>query len=384
VRACRRPATTPRTASTTPAPPTGRASSSSARAATAPRSTASRWPAARPASACGTGTPATPRATPTPSASRSWPRPAPIRRTSRAPSFGPTQAELETNARFAQFAFDLEYRLPKPPPSPRLHLRPAENRVTLLWDDSPERTVDETSPQPGGLDFEGYRVYLGSDRNDLRRVAQFDLPDSAGFNTGLAAVRLAQPEIVDGDTVRYSYTVEGLRDGFSYFAAVTSYDIGDRQVPSLESGISQNKKQLVSAVAPGAQPGRGVAVFPNPYKVEATWDQGTLVRDHYLWFANLPQRCRLSVFTLAGDLVFDTEFDGATYHGADARGLYDPRTDLDVDPPDLSGASYAWNLISREGQAVASGIYLFAVRDADTGQVQRGKFLVIKSDREGF
>jgi hypothetical protein len=298
--------------------------------------------------------------------------------------FGSTQAALEENARFAQFAFDLEYRLPKPPPSPRLHLRPAENRVTLLWDDSPERAFDETSPQPGGLDFEGYRVYLGADRNDLRRVAEFDVPDTAGFNTGLAALRLPEPEIIAGDTVRYAYTVEGLRDGFSYFAAVTSFDIGDQQVPSLESGISQNKKLLVSAVAPGGRPGRGVTVFPNPYKVEATWDQGTLVRDHYLWFANLPPRCRLAIFTLAGDLVFETEFDGAAYHGADARGLYDPRSDLDVDPPDLSGSAYAWNLISREGQAVASGVYLFAVRDADTGAVQRGKFLVIKSDREGF
>jgi hypothetical protein len=298
--------------------------------------------------------------------------------------FGATQAELAENASFAQFAFELEYRLPKPPPSPRLHLRPAENRVTLLWDDSSELAVDETSPQPGGHDFEGYRLYLGTDRDALRRVAQFDVPDTAGFNTGLDVVRLPAPEVIDGDTVRYAHTVDGLRDGFSYFAAITAFDTGDWQVPSLESGVSQNKQLLVSAVAPGERPGRGVAVFPNPYKVEAAWDQGTLVRDHYLWFANLPARCQLSIFTLAGDLVYETDFDGATYHGADARGLYDPRSDLDVDPPSLSGSAYAWNLISREGQAVASGIYLFAVRDAATGEVQRGKFLVIKSDREGL
>lgn len=298
--------------------------------------------------------------------------------------FGPTQAALAENALFAQFAFDLEYRLPKPPPSPRLHLRPAENRVTLLWDDSPERVSDETSPQPGGLDFEGYRVYLGPDRNDLPRVAEFDVPDTARFNTGFDAIRLPAPEIVEGDTVRYAYTVEGLRDGFSYFAAVTSFDIGDEQVPSLESGISQNKRLLVSAAAPGERAGRGVTVFPNPYKVEAAWDRGTLVRDHYLWFANLPRRCRLAVYTLAGDLVFETDFDGGSYRGDSARGLYDPRSDLDVAPPDLSGSAFAWDLISREGQAIATGIYLYAVKDLATGRVERGKFLVIKSDREGF
>jgi len=41
-------------------------------------------------------------------------------------------------------------------------------------------------------------------------------------------------------------------------------------------------------------------------------------------------------------------------------------------------------LISREGQAVASGLYLFSVEDKASGKVDRGKFLVVKSDREGF
>ncbi len=133
----------------------------------------------------------------------------------------------------------------------------------------------------------------------------------------------------------------------------------------------------------GARTG-GVTVFPNPYKVQSAWDANTLVRDHYLWFANLPQRCHLAIFTLAGDLVFDTDFDGSAYHGANARGLYDPQQEIDIPPPTLSGASYAWNLISREGQAVATGMYLYAVKDLANGRVQRGKFLVLKSDREGF
>jgi len=98
----------------------------------------------------------------------------------------------------------------------------------------------------------------------------------------------------------------------------------------------------------------------------------------------LPPRSHLAIFTLAGDLVYETNFDGSTYHGTNARGLYNPQTDLDVPPPDLSGSSFAWNLISKEGQAIATGIYLFAVRDLDNGKVQRGKFLVLKSDREGF
>jgi hypothetical protein len=91
----------------------------------------------------------------------------------------------------------------------------------------------------------------------------------------------------------------------------------------------------------------------------------------------------LRIYTLAGDRIFETRFDGTTYHGEGARGLYDPRQDLDIGPPSLSGASYAWNLITTQGQAIATGLYVFSVEDVDTGRVSRGKFLVVKSDREG-
>ncbi|NIR64170.1 MAG: hypothetical protein GWN00_11325, partial [Aliifodinibius sp.] len=37
-----------------------------------------------------------------------------------------------------------------------------------------------------------------------------------------------------------------------------------------------------------------------------------------------------------------------------------------------------WNLTSDVGQAIASGIYLFTVENDETGEVQTGKFVVIK------
>lgn len=294
---------------------------------------------------------------------------------------GEDEAALERHADYVQFAAGIDYRLPAPPPSPRLLVQSGANRVDLYWEDFPEGVEDVSSLIPGHKDFEGYRVYLGLDRQRPIRVAQFDLPDTTGFNTGFEAIRLENPRVVDGLTYRYHYRIGGLKDGFSYYGAVTSYDVGDAQVSSLESGIGQNKFQAIPSPAPG-ESGRGVTVFPNPYRVEARWDQGALVRDHYLWFANLPLRCLLKVFTLAGDLVFETRFDGDVYRGNGARGLYDPRQDLDTPPPFLSGASLPWNLVTRGGQAAATGLYLFSVEDLATGSVTRGRFLVIKSDRQ--
>jgi len=107
---------------------------------------------------------------------------------------------LSTNVDFAQFAADIDYRLPAPPPSPRLHVATGERRVDLYWDDSPESVSDPTSLAPGGRDFEGYRLWLGLDRQAPVRVAQFDLGttpnDTTGFNTGFGAIRETMSSMV--------------------------------------------------------------------------------------------------------------------------------------------------------------------------------------------
>ena len=292
---------------------------------------------------------------------------------------------IQQHSRVAQRAFDNNYIVPTPPPSPRMHVVARDGGLDLYWEHSPEFTIDRTSTD--SLDFEGYRVWLGEDRLHLHRIAEFDVPgDTTGFNTGFGPVTLATPKIIEGDTCQYKYSIDGLRDGFSYFVAVSSFDTGTPEIESLDSGVNQNKTLAVPAPTDAQVKAskRGVTVFPNPYRVEARWDQGQLVRDHYLWFANLPARCLLRIYTLSGDLVFETHFDGGTYHGADARGVYNPRRDLDVGPPTLSGTTYAWNLITRQGQAAATGLYLFTVEDAANGKRETGKFLIVKSDREEF
>ncbi len=294
----------------------------------------------------------------------------------------PSQAQ--EHARFGQRAFDRGYVVPVPPPSPKLKVVARDRALDLYWDHAPEAFVDSTGPHP--LDFEGYRLYVGEDRNDLHRIAQFDLAippnDTTGFNTGLAAV--VKDTTMDGVHYNYRYTIPALRNGFKYFTAVTAYDLGNSEIESLESGIAQNKTLAIPSPAPGEKAAGKVYVFPNPYRVEAAWDRGRQVRDHYLWFTNLPERCTLRIYTLSGDLVFDTPFVGSQYHGDGTRGVFDPRSDLDVEPPTLSGTTFAWNMITREGQAAATGLYLYSVEDAVSHAKTVGKFLIVKSDREGF
>jgi hypothetical protein len=289
---------------------------------------------------------------------------------------------LDKRAHTAQRAFDLHYIVPVPPPSPRFKAVARDGAIDYYWDDSPEAFLDPTSPLP--RDFEGYRLYAGHGRDTLNLLAQFDLAgapnDTTGFNTGLAGVRMAQPVVIDGVTYHYKYTLSNVRDGFKYFAAVTAYDLGTTEIESLESGRDQNEVMVVPAPRPGERAG-GVVVFPNPYRVEAAWDHGRNVREHYLWFANLPPHCNIRIYTLAGDLVLDEAFDGATYNGSNARGIYNPASDL---PGTFSGATFGWDLVTRRGQAAATGLYMWSVENHATGKTQVGKVLLVKSDREGL
>lgn len=293
---------------------------------------------------------------------------------------GGDDADFVANADYAQFAHDLDYRLPSAPPSPRVLVRPGAGYTDIWWDDSPESASDPTSPAPGGVDFEGYRLYLGLERENLTRLAQFDLRDTTGFNTGLESALAPEPLVQDGVTYRYRHRIDSLRDGFRYWGAVTSYDTGDRTVESLESGITQNKFLVISSA--NAAERKGVYVFPNPYRVEAAWDAGSTPRDKILWFGGLPDRCMIRVYTLAGDLVMTRSFNSSGYRTENVRGVWTPERNGDTGPPSLSGASFAWDLISDRGQAIASGLYLWSVEDQTGGPVQRGKLLVIKSDRE--
>ena len=70
--------------------------------------------------------------------------------------------------------------------------------------------------------------------------------------------------------------------------------------------------------------------------------------------------------TLAGDLVQDLPFDGTV--PADMQ--------FGVDPVTAGQGAVPWNLISRNGQSIVSGIYLYSV-DTELGR-QVGKFVIIR------
>lgn len=179
---------------------------------------------------------------------------------------------------------------------------------------------------------------------------------------------------------RWAYRDVGVLDGFVYYYDVVAVDsMGFPGVGGLPGTIRRRVgrraavesegvvPQVASASAAAVAAGQGVYVVPNPYRGRAAWDLAPSASDptgSHVDFFRLPAgNWTLRIFTLAGDLVKVIRPDDVLAGGRRQQ-----------DGPGDGQAS--WDLISRNGQDVASGIYLFSVET--DGPPQRGKFVLIR------
>ena len=277
------------------------------------------------------------------------------------------------------------YFLPAPPDAPHVKVIPKDKTVEIYWDKVSEASVDPISNQK---DFEGYRIYgtpagfdLTVSQNILSNLivlGDYDKPDdNIGYNTGFGHIRLPSPVQFAPDTTHYYYkfVVPQLLNGWQYGFAVTAYDSGDSRInlQSLESSKLQTLQRVVPGTPATQSADSHVGVYPNPYYTRAIWD-GATERTRKLYFYNLPAHAEVRIYTLVGDLIGQFEHDAASYNGSDIRWFQTFSDGTQI----LAGGEHAWDLITQKDQAVATGLYLYTVKNKDTGDVQRGKFLVIK------
>jgi hypothetical protein len=169
----------------------------------------------------------------------------------------------------------------------------------------------------------------------------------------------------------YEYTIENLLPTVPYYVNVTAFDFGSPQsgLSALETSRSIGAQMVYPLAGPEdvAQGNLRVYVYPNPYRLDGDYlEKGYEGRGarYYIpdrlrriHFANLPSKCYISILTLDGDLV--------------------RRWEHDRDPSDPTASHDTWDLITRNTQAVVSGIYYWVVEDSN-GETQIGKLVIIK------
>ena len=281
------------------------------------------------------------------------------------------------------------YVLPAPPPVPNMAIVVEDREVTVYWQNNAEDFVDPISREQ---DFEGYKIWGARKTMDSNEefslLGEFDKDDSTsasiGYNTGFEAVRIMDAEgnqdsvEVSGRYYHYKFVNTGVKNGWLNYYAVTAYDRGDpdSNLESLESSVYSNRKYVYPGVSAAVDSWtNNPSVYPNPFKGQAQWD-GYGSRAQMLWFQGLPQKAEIRIFTLSGDLVDIIDHDDH-YIGADIQNINDQRS------PQFAGGEHAWDLITQHDQAVASGLYLFTVKNlvdgsSSYGETREGKFLVIK------
>ena len=297
---------------------------------------------------------------------------------------------LYKNAGWAQRSYDNGYKLPAPPDIPITRAEIEEKKVTIWWSNNAEYSVD---PISGARDFEGYRVYrtnAGADltqnfnlQDALKLSGDFDSCCNAyGNNTGLRFIKYNDitPKTFPGDTNKYWYRFEFLNqlNGFQYIYSVSAYDKGDptQGVESLESSLLANVKRVVVGTPPKDNSSAEIGVYPNPYYGSAYWDGAGSQKEvlRKIYFFNLPSKCDITIWTLSGDLVQILHHDASTYNGNDIQWFKTFSDGTQI----LAGGEHAWDLISKDQQAIATGLYLFTVRDINSGEIKKGKFLIVK------
>jgi len=209
-------------------------------------------------------------------------------------------------------------------------------------------------------------------------LAEFDSTgNDYGFNSGFDYVKLDTPVKFEGDTTEYNYKfeVDNLLNGWQYLFSVTAFDKGDPEnnLSSLESSKLVNYKRILPGTLPDDNASSNIGVYPNPYYGNAIWD-GSSERLRKIYFYNLPSECEITIYTLAGDIVKKIDHDQQS-NGADIRWFETYASD---DKQKMSGGEHAWDLITDDDQAIATGLYLFTVKNKKNGNIQTGKFLVIK------
>ena len=276
------------------------------------------------------------------------------------------------------------YLLPSPPANPIVKIIPSDNSIDVYWDENSERSIDPISKIK---DFEGYNIYrniIGNDKNltngiDTKPIATWDKTgDSIGYNNGITC-RMNQPKYFDGDTTPYwnHYQLSGLLNGWKYAITVTAFDEGNPSLnlESLESSTVNNTYNVWSGTPADSSDKYSVGVYPNPYTIDAAWD-GSTARSHKLYFYNLPPHALVTIYTLSGDVVASFNHDGGNNNGSDIDwyktfgGNESKRI--------IAGGEHAFDILSSSKQALVQGLYLFSVKNLDSGKEQRGNFSVIR------
>ncbi len=224
--------------------------------------------------------------------------------------------------------------------------------VDINWDDDTEAHGK----------FGGYRVIRS---NRKMPNGSFIWDELAAYEVGTESW---PPPVNMGGSSAYAYRDTTVRFGFDYYYCVQTIS---KNVPGYGTILSSESEfQAMTPTSAPATTLENVRVVPNPYVGSAVWNNpipslGTSPWEHQLMFINLPEDAVVRIYTLDGDYVDEIK-------ASDKRV-----TGIHETVPEKSGGTAIWDLVTRNNQDAAPGVYLFTVSSEMYGKTS-GKFVIIR------
>lgn len=125
--------------------------------------------------------------------------------------------------------------------------------------------------------------------------------------------------------------------------------------------VALNLSPAEKSTAPGRL--EMIKVVPNPYIASSLFDSGPNKRS--IMFTNLPLRATIRIYTISGNLV------NILRHAPGSEGSIGGVSDR-------NSGQFSFDMTTRFGDQMASGIYYFHVRDDETRDKFLGKFSIIQ------
>ena len=265
----------------------------------------------------------------------------------------------------AQFIVDNDYAISAEalsPAAPVVELETViENEITtgikILWD-----STQISHPNfYKFLTWKGQKNALGSIDWTPLGLGSFTLNDSSSWPPPTNAT--GKYELIDTDVINglvYYYSVQAATDSINEPIpfGVISTNIQDA-----------NSMKVISPSNPIANSLDNIKVVPNPYIGSAgpIWNNArpgdSSPWEHRIQFTNLPADAIIKIFTLDGDFVDEIRTDETVIVGGG----------FDTASPSVA----EWDLMTRNDQEAAPGMYLFVVDSPSLGQTI-GKFVIIR------
>ena len=236
----------------------------------------------------------------------------------------------------------------------------------------------------------------------LRRNHSIKGPDpyfpwfNLGSDTGLEIIRLAESDwkIKDGITYKYMFMDQNVIDGMEYTYSIVAYDMGVEPTyktryiskaggefeaiidtnysnpnewanPEGYASIENSKGTTVLdrnfvQTYPGILPQENlnnVKVVPNPYLGRSSFKESEFIRQ--IRFTNLPEKCKIKIFTLSGELVSEILHE------------------------DQSSGNEWWDMRTLNNQEASPGLYLYHIQklssiDNIKSEEIVGKFAIVR------